>query len=413
MKNARILATLAVCLLVLCAFPTLCLADFFTLPGNFLYALNSMNDVMDVTADGTIGVVLTFVSSPDIGGQLTSFDPVTGQVFDSQFVSFGPAGVRIANTPDGPRVVVLTTEGGPNTVTIYDLSSSGALTQRARTRLTDSIVDFRSNVIVSSADIGFVVVHISDQNYQILSFSLDDAAILGRLAVQSPLPSLGMTEVEGQRTLVYVTGISPQSAVVAIDGSDPTQMHELGTVQLVRNEEFSASPYVDFAFSSDGRYVFVANQFFDFAAVDLSNMEMIASLDSGFRFLRVKVVQQNSRRLLALLSGATGTFSGNNALVLLDASDPANMQILNTLDVTNDFPLYLTFSMAGDEILAANDFKLKSFDVPTLATLWERPFPNPSEGHPHQILTFGQPEMVLAARGAVSSTLGSFLVYGP
>jgi hypothetical protein len=411
MKNVRIPAILAVCILVRCASPTPCLADFFTLPGNFLYALNSMNDVMDVTADGTIGVVLTFVSSPDVGGQLTSFDPVTGQVFDSQFVSFGPAGVRIANTPDGPRVVVLTTEGGPNTVTIYDLSSSGALSQRARTRLTDSIIDFRSNLIVSSASVGFILVCISDQDFQILSFSLDDGSILGRLAVRSPLPSLGVKEVEGSHTLVYVT-FSQQSAVVAIDGSDPTQMQELGTVQLTRNQQFSASTYVDFAFSSDGRYVFVANQFFDFAAVDLSNMELIASLDSGFRFLRVKLVEQNSQRLLALLSGPTGT-GGNSVLLLLDASDPVNLQILNTLDVTNDFPSYLTFSMAGDKILAASDLKLKSLDVPTLTTVWELPIPNPSEGHPHQILTFGQPEMVLAAWGIVTSTLGSFLISGP
>lgn len=410
MRNKRTLRVLAGCLLLLCVAPCPCLADFFTQPGTFLYALNSMNDVVDVTADGAFGVVLTLVFSPDFGGQLTTFDPVTGRTFDSQFVGFGPAGVRIANTPDGPKVVVLTTEGGPNTVTIYDLSSSGTLTRRARTRLTDSIVDFRSNLIVSSAGLGFVLVHVSAPlNYQILSFSLDDGTILGRLDVQSPLPSLGMSEVGGKRTLVYVNGISLQSSVIAIDGSDPAQMSELGAVPLVRNQEFSALPYVDFAFTSDGRYLFVANQFFDFAAVDLSSFQRVSSMDNGFRSLRVKLVQRDCQRLLALLGG----FGGNNALLLVDASDPANLQILNRLDVANDFPWYLTVSTPGDEILAASDLKLKAFDVPTLDTLWEQPLPSPSEGHPHQILKFGDPEMVLAAWGIVTSTLGSFSVSGP
>jgi len=75
---------------------------------------------------------------------------------------------------------------------------------------------------------------------------------------------------------------------------------------------------------SDGRHLFVANQFLDFAAIDLSTMERVASMDDGFRPLHVKLVQQNCQSLVAVLGG----FGGNNVLFLVDASDLANLQVL-------------------------------------------------------------------------------------
>ena len=126
-------------------------SQFFTIPGSYNYAPYAAASVFDINEAGTVAVMLTYDPYPNTGCSLISFDPVTGEQLDLLPIGFGPLEVQIADTADGARAVVLTSEGGPNTVTILDLSPTGTLTMRAQTRLTNSIADFRSNLALSAA----------------------------------------------------------------------------------------------------------------------------------------------------------------------------------------------------------------------------------------------------------------------
>jgi hypothetical protein len=105
-------------------------AQYFTLPGTFFYAINSTRQVFDLSPDGKLGVTVRD------NGVLTSFDPIVGTSFDSKTSGFGPLGVRVVQTANGLRVVVLTSEGGPRAIYLFDLSPTGQLTQLATTQLT-------------------------------------------------------------------------------------------------------------------------------------------------------------------------------------------------------------------------------------------------------------------------------------
>jgi len=61
MKFINSLALVLICLLT----PIICQAQYFTLPGDFSYSLNSINQVMDVGADGKLAVSLR--NDPDLG----------------------------------------------------------------------------------------------------------------------------------------------------------------------------------------------------------------------------------------------------------------------------------------------------------------------------------------------------------
>src|SRR5262245_3047987 len=80
--------------------------QFYSLPGSFLYALNSVNQVFDVDSTGTIGIALRSDPGNALTPLLTTFNPTTGQALDSRSFGFGPLGVRLARIPEGLRAVV-------------------------------------------------------------------------------------------------------------------------------------------------------------------------------------------------------------------------------------------------------------------------------------------------------------------
>jgi hypothetical protein len=134
-------------------------AQFFTLPGDFSYSLNSIRQVFDVSPDGKLAVALSNDPASVHRALLTTFDPVLATQFDSKTFGFGPLGVQLAETANGLRVVVLTSEGGPRRIYLFDLSPAGKLTQLASTQLTTSGTDFGSNIVLSaSSQAGFVIV---------------------------------------------------------------------------------------------------------------------------------------------------------------------------------------------------------------------------------------------------------------
>src|SRR5262249_41086211 len=140
--------------------------------------------VFDITPDGKTAVSL---QNPSFTGQalLTSFDPLSGTVFDSQTFGFGPLEVQFVQTVSGSRVFVLTSEGGPRTLYMFSLSSSGKLAQLASTQLTTSGVDAGSNLVISNTgQFGAVIVaEAPGTGYSLVTFSLLDASVLSRVPV--------------------------------------------------------------------------------------------------------------------------------------------------------------------------------------------------------------------------------------
>jgi len=163
--------------------------------------LNSINQVFDVTADGKIGVSLRNDPVSVHPSILTTFDPILGTQMDSKTFGFGPLGVALAQVGSSVRAVVLTSEGGPRRIYLFDVSSTGQLTQLASTQLTTSNSDGGSNLVLSGdAQAGFVIVY-SNSGADLVAFSLLDGAILNRLALSTITSTLAMNETSNTRLL--------------------------------------------------------------------------------------------------------------------------------------------------------------------------------------------------------------------
>src|ERR1044071_2740060 len=221
-------------------------AQFFTLPGWHAYSLNSVNQVFDLSPDNKIGVSLRNDPVSVHPAILTTFDPILGTPMDSKTFGFGPLGVAVAQVGSSLRAVVLTSEGGPRRIYLFDISSTGQLTQLASTQLTTSGSDGGSNLVLSgSAQAGFVIVF-TDSGTDLVSFSLTDGAILNRLALSGIASTLEMKETANSRRLVFRVG----NAFKVVNALNPNQLIESGSVQLVSNGEFSGAGYDGIAFSN-------------------------------------------------------------------------------------------------------------------------------------------------------------------
>ncbi len=381
-----------------------CHAQFFTLPGSFSYSLNSINQVFDVSPDGKIAVALRNHPTTSHPAFLTTFDPLTGAQFDTKSFGFGPLGVQLARVGDSLRVVVLTSQGGPRAVTLFDVGADGKLTQLASTQLTTSGNDAGSNVVLSGkAGAGFALVA-GGPGKELVTFSLTDGSIINRLGVTPPTSSnadaLEMVETADKRLLAF---LGDSSTLRLVDASNPAAPSAAGSVALPRNTEFSANPTPGIAFSADAKYVFVGNGFIDFSAVDVAAQQVVDSIGGNFRFGRTRIFEGDGKRLLAVLSTTSGTGAGQPAILLVDATDPANLSIVNQFGGAFGFKTDMAFSRTGGRLYVAAPSALIALNVPTLAKAWEQPvaFSSPSA---HQVRVFGQPEEVL---GAWEASVGS------
>jgi len=384
----------------------------FVIPGSFLYTLNSAGNVFDVDPGGAIAVSLTSGINERIqSGILTSFDPRTGAVFDTKDTDFGPAEVREADTLNGKKVVVLSTEGGANTVTLFDMSPLGKLAQRASTRLTESNIDYRSQLVLSAAGgVGFVIVFGTFPLYELVAFSLNDGSIISRTVLASVRQSvvghsLAMTEHNGRRILIYLNGtfagFSLTFNAVNLDVTDPAQPKEMGSVGFPARNTSTFDDLPGMAFSADSRLLFLAGGTTGLQVIDLSALKVVAAIDDAF-FDEVRVFDGPTKRFVALVSSAS---FGNLTLLLLDATDPSSLAIVSRLD----FPdrLYgkaaVAFSQSGNELFLASGSGIMGLSVPSLTTLQSAPFPNPQEGDVQEIRTLGHPEAALAAWGITTA----------
>jgi hypothetical protein len=369
-----------------------------------------VNQVFDLSPDAKIGVSLRNDPVSVNPAILTTFDPILGTPMDSKTFGFGPLGVMVAQVGSSLRAVVLTSEGGPRQIYLFDISSTGQLTQLASTQLTTSSSDGGSNLVLSgSAQAGFVIVF-TDSGSDLVSFSLVDGGILNRLALPGIASTLEMKETSNSRRLVFRVG----NALKVVNALNPNQLIESGSVQLLSNGEFSGAPDDGVAFSNDGRYVFVGNQIFNFAAIDLNLMQIIGTIPGNdFRFGRVRIFEANQERRLAILSSPSGT-GGTMSILLVNANDPANLSIISQYTpLSNESFFYksdFAFSHDGSRLFAAPKEKLIAFDLPTFNKAWEQPVPG-SALQVHQLKVYGPNDEVLGAWD-VSGGLGVNAIFG-
>ena len=384
-------------------------AQYFTLPGWHAYSLNSVNQVFDLSPDFKIGVSLRNDPVSVHPAILTTFDPILGTPMDSKTFGFGPLGVTVAQVGSSLRAVVLTSEGGPRRIYLFDISSTGQLTQLASTQLTTDISDGGSNLVLSgTAQAGFVMVFTAS-GADLVSFSLVDGGILNRLALPGIASTLEMKETANTRRLVFRLG----NSLKVVNALNPNQLIDAGSVQLVSNGESSGTLYDGIAFSNDGHYVFVGNNFFNFAAIDLNSMQIVGTIPgNNLRFGRVRIFEGNGERRLAILSNSSGTV-GTTSILLVNANDPTNLSIINQYTtLSNESFFYksdFAFSHDGSRLFAAPKEKLIAFDLPTFNKAWEQPVPEVLQVH--QLRVYGPNDEVLGAWD-VSGGLGFTATFG-
>src|SRR5690349_5982107 len=313
--------------------------------------------------------------------------------FDHKSFGFGPIDVRMAQVGNKLRAVVLTSEGGPCKIYLFDVSPTGQLTQIAATQLTTSITSGQSNVVLSgNGALGFVAVH-SGVNFfgELVSFSLTDGTIIKRFSLNDVPGTIALNEGPNRRVLGFRIG----NSLKIVNVLDATQPVETASIALVPNGEVSGILGEAMTFSSDGRFVFFAGQDFTFAAIKLDTQQIVGTIPGDFRFFRIESFEDNQHRLLAVLSGRGGT-GGTPALVLIDATNPNALTILNSIEPTEFSRAAFGFSHDGARLYVADETRLVAFNLPAFTTAWEQTVPGSSQT-PHQLRVYGAADEILGA----------------
>jgi hypothetical protein len=379
-------------------------AQYFPLPGTFFYAgVRASNQVFDISPDGKIAIALRNDLVNAHSAVLTTFDPILGTQFDSKIFGFGPLEVRLAQVGANLRAVVLTSEGGPRRIYLFDITPDGKLTQIASTQLTTSNTDGGSNLVLSgSGSVGFTIVA-GTTNDELVTFSLNDGVILKRTTVSSLPNTLALYEATGKRLLAFGDG----NQFKVINALDVAQLVEIATVPLVGNGNFFGSGD-GIAFSADGRFVFYANSFFTFAAIDLNTKSVVGTIPGAFRFMRVVSYEDNQRRYLAILSDRSAT-SGPIELLLVDATQPSQLTVITS--ITPATVPYFAFSSNGSRLFVAEWTTLTAYNLPTFTKAWEQTVPGEAS-RAHQLRVYGPQDEVLGAwqtfSGQHTSMFGAF-----
>ena len=368
--------------------------QYFQLPGTFLYSINTRhNQVFDISPDGKIAVSLTTDPNSSQSAFLTTFDPILSTELDHKSFGFGPIDIRMAQVGNKLRAVVLTSEGGPCKIYLFDVGPTGQLTQIAATQLTTSQTAGQSNVVLSgNGAVGFVIVHTGISiSGDLVSFSLTDGAIIKRFPLPDVPGTIALNEGPNRRLVAFRIG----NNLKVVNVLDATQPAETVSVPLVPNGELSGILGEAMTFSSDGRFVFFAGQDFTFAAINLDTAQIVGTIPGDFRFFRIESFEDNQRRLLAVLSGRGG-IGGTPALLLIDATNPNALTVVNSIEPAEFSRAAFGFSHDGARLYLADATRLVSFNLPGFTIAWEQPVPGSSQ-LPHQLRVYGAADEILGA----------------
>jgi len=406
---------------------TVCNAHFFTQPGGFLYAQYKLNHkVIVTTADGKMAVVLKNDEYPNLHRALiTTFDLTSGVVLDNESMGFGPLGVELAETENGIRVVVLTSEGGPRKIYLFSLDSAGNLTLINSTQLTTSGTDLGSNIVVSAgSQTGFAIVASADfQVKELVTFSLVNASILNRYSASNPQWQIyadlvvSLMERNDKRILTFMNDVSAAPRLQLIDVFNPLEPVDLGGIPLPNSGSFLGSGNGAAAFSLDGRYAFTGSPYMELVAVDLQTMQAISHIDGTYGCSNVRILENVQERLLAAQCfGNPGANDLSGGIRLINATNPAQISVINTFNLSNADVISrgdVVFSKTGKHMLVQTGQRLLAVTVPALTTAWTEPVPGATESFPvasHDLVLYGEHERVLGAWGNTATLFGLFEV---
>lgn len=390
--KAGVLLVVKIILILTC--PIIGNSQHFPLPGTFLYSINTRhNQVFDISPDGKIAIALTNGPIASQTPFLITFDPILGTEFDHKSFGFGPLDVRIAQVGNKLRAVVLTSEGGPCKIYLFDVGPTGQLTQIAATQLTTSIISGQSNVVLNgNGAAGFVAVHTGVNILgELVSFSLTDGAIIKRFPLPGVPGTIALNEGPNRRLVAFRIG----NNLKVVNVLDATQPVETASVPLVPNGELSGILGDAMTFSLDGRFVFFAGQDFTFAAINLDTAQIVGTIPGDFRFFRIESFEDNQRRLLAVLSGRAG-LGGTPALLLIDATTPNALTVVNSIVPTEFSRAAFGFSHDGARLYLADATRLVAYNLPGFTAAWEQPVPGDSQT-PHQLRVYGTADEILGA----------------
>lgn len=365
-----------------------CAQPHFDFEGTFNFLITQAPpNAFELTPDKRIGVVFTRVfRSQVLGGEVTSFDVATGKHLDSKFVGFGPLQVQLTQLNDGFRVVALTSHGGSDAVTIYDMDDAGILTFRAERLLNFSS---SSNLVLSARGrAGFVTVAAA----QLVSFSLDTGAILQRRSL--PVLSSRLDLYEDSTHCTIVSGSVTQ--LFFFNANDPAQVTTMGEATLpatgFNNDIVSV-------FSMDGAMVFAGGGG-NLSAIETATRQVLGSLNEPYETTNLKVIEVPDKRYLAQLGGNGSNFYGMN---LIDASDPSKLTVVSQSDLRQDFA-HRDFVFGSDArtLILSSDYGLLVYRVPQLIPVLKTSF-DPTTSFGFNIKTIGDPERIIGAWGSNNS----------
>ncbi|HEU4768094.1 MAG TPA: Calx-beta domain-containing protein [Pyrinomonadaceae bacterium] len=390
----RSASTFAFAALLTLAFSLTANAQYFKLSGSFTYhniPSRPGYQVFDISPDGKMGVALR--THRDMNAPvITTFHPLFGDQFDTKTFGFGPLEVRMAKVGDKLRAVVLTSQGGPRRIYLFDISATGQLTEIGFTDLTTSVGDAGTNMVLSGqAGLGWIGVDTNaSADDELVCFSLETGAVVKRSTLVGRADSLILNEGPNRRNIAYRSS-STFKLVNVLDSANPV---ETAGVALTRNDESSAHGMSDeAAFSADGRYVFFINNFHNFAAIDLNTKQIVATLASSFAFVRIESFEDSQRRLLAVLSEPAGT-GRTIELLLIDATNPSQLTILKNISPAP--AEHFKFSNDGTRLFAASPSRLVAFNLPDFTTIWEQPTPN-NPIHSNGLRVYGPNDEIVGA----------------
>jgi hypothetical protein len=388
---------------------------FYSLTGSFTYDLNAFYNVFDLNQAGTIGVSL----NSDVGdrgqsGLLISFNPATGAQLDTMQMGFGPIEVRLVETDQGTRVVVLTSEGDGGAITIVDMDSAGKLSPRAARRLSTSVTNYRSNMVFSpSQRIGFEIVLDDAGHPQLVAFSLDDASVISMTPAFGPgvaTQTLAIKEAHGRCFLGYVNSLLYQPwHLIVMDATDVSHLVEVADVVLPSGPAVSGNALPAIFFTSDLRYAFTSATIDTVSVIKITSQSVVRARFIG-PYDQMAYVETDSAIYLAVIGPPPAGQFQAFTVMLLDASIPKKTHIIRQATITyNTDPLAsLEFSRSGDRLYVASEAGMTVYEVPSLSVLSQTPLQNRQEGRIHTLKTWGNPSSALAAWGVFNAVYGFF-----
>ncbi len=395
------------------------LAGYYTVQGDFSYALNSVNNVVAVNSSGSLAVSLT--GTMPVNGQnalITSFDPNTGTVLDSTYVGFGPLGVELAERDGWAHVAALTSEGGPLAISILNLAANGDLSPVAKVTLTQSSVDYYSNLLISrTAPFGFTMAYDNNsRGPELITFSVEDGHVVSETPAEQSLGDLVLCEHKGKRLVAYTAFDPAGMHLEVLDATDVSAVAEWASIPLPVNGNQSATVERGVIFSKNGRYVFVSNGFINLSAVDLQSKSVVGVLGGPYYFSTIRLWEGTLNgvpaRLLAVEAAPTdGGSQAPHDLLIVNATKPKNLKIKRQLNVPSGFYPNMSdfdFAAAGKKLCLAVNGEYLELSVPKLGTLVTSQIPTQNDGAAHELTVYGGGQKTLVAWGDFAALFGSY-----